>query len=362
VHKVPSDRCNCLCMAGITLTTQFQFTIFKEEPHTSAFISYYLPGYFIAISSLVAFFLPHDVPTARLSVSSGALISATMFHSNIRAKIPVVSYITEIDKFLLAIYSIIFAGFALTMLIMLLRRKLHRPLTARLVSTFFTLIIVPESILALLYFSPYTHQLEGGPISPIFLILCPFLMLVLYATIKYLSARYPSFDKGIEAFLAHLFPKSCLPAAYDKVPSLLRKPMASWAEEDIVLWSKYCLVRAPQRLRGCAELLQEAHMKGSTLAGASMAAFQGMGMRWGDADTMWNLKEKWKAGQQPFWEDVATATPLFDELAYNHPDAEQEYPEISSVHMHLHQRPGREASPRAPLVNPVLQAEMRTSE
>ena len=95
VHDVEEDHTNCRCMAGITLTTQSQYTLWKTEPVESAFISYYLPGGFIAIASLVAYILPHDNAPARLSVSSGALVSATMFHANVRTKIPVVSCVPE---------------------------------------------------------------------------------------------------------------------------------------------------------------------------------------------------------------------------------------------------------------------------
>ena len=290
-------------MAGITLTTNSHFTLWKTEPTESAFISYYLPGGFIAIASLVAYILPHDNAPARLSVSSGALVSATMFHANVRAKIPVVSYVTEIDKFLLVIYIIIFMGFMVTLNAILLRRKFHRPATAKNASTFLAYIVVPESVLLLLFFSPTGSHNNDGTVEKAFsaawLVVTPFLLLG-FNSVSYFLKGNASLKTATRYYRdAEAEVLTCIKGVHspDEAPEvLMRKPMAAWNRHELQRWLHFTLRYAPQRLIGCGELLEEARMSGASLAGASAADFRALGMRWGDAEHLHKLKEQWLMG------------------------------------------------------------------
>jgi hypothetical protein len=319
-------------MAGITLTTQSQYTLWKAEPVASAFISYYLPGGFIALASLVAYILPHDNAPARLSVSSGALVSATMFHANVRTKIPVVSYVTEIDKYLLCIYIIIFFGFLVTMNAILFRRKWHRPTTAKSITTFLSFMIVPESMLLLWYFSPTGEANTDGTIEQAFsvawLVLLPFLLLGL-SLVWYMLRDHPYVKsanrsyRDAEAEILTLVKGTCekgvvhSPAEVPEV--LMRKPMQAWNRHELERWLHFTLRYAPQRLIGCGELLEEARMSGASLAEATTADFRGLGMRWGDAEHLHKLKETWLKGSCAVMGDLQREDGSFVRLAPGEP-------------------------------------------
>ena len=113
-----------------------------------------------------------------------------MFHANVKTKTPTLSYVTDIDKFLIVIYIIILSGFLTTMMGIALRRKWHRPATARKVVKYAGALIVPESILLLAYYAP-THSTDPTqkPFSAVWLTMLPFVGIALIVAKKALCEQ-----------------------------------------------------------------------------------------------------------------------------------------------------------------------------
>ena len=87
-----------------TKFSRYVFNINIHRSTTAAILKTILPALTIVIVGLLGLFLAPDKIIPRLTLSTGALTSAVLFHINLTAALPPLGYLTLIDRFMLLNY------------------------------------------------------------------------------------------------------------------------------------------------------------------------------------------------------------------------------------------------------------------
>ena len=107
------------------------------------------PPVFIALSSLVTYFLPVQDYRARLQTCTTSLLAAVVQHSTLRSQLPPQSVLTRSDVIIIVSYIIIFTGMVSASIVAFVSN--HRDLSHLTIKTYrITRLLGPSSVLLFL--------------------------------------------------------------------------------------------------------------------------------------------------------------------------------------------------------------------
>jgi hypothetical protein len=101
--------------------SQYVFTMQVEKPLLVGVLKGLLPGVMIIIGSLLSLLL--EDPITRISINTGTLVAAVLYHLTLTAPIPPVGYLVFADGFMLVNYLCIISATGVAVLMLLLNQK-----------------------------------------------------------------------------------------------------------------------------------------------------------------------------------------------------------------------------------------------
>jgi len=90
-----------------TTFSAYQFTLHIQRPVTAALLKSFLPAITIVLAGLLALLLTPDKIIPRLTITTGSLTGAVLFHLNMTSSIPPVGYVTFADRFMIVNYVVL---------------------------------------------------------------------------------------------------------------------------------------------------------------------------------------------------------------------------------------------------------------
>jgi len=101
-----------------TVFSKFVFDVTASRPVMSSFIKSVLPISIITSISLLAFFIPPQRFTERISIGVTTLLSATAFHLSLISGLPPTGYLTLADRIMIAVYAVFLFNLATSVYLM----------------------------------------------------------------------------------------------------------------------------------------------------------------------------------------------------------------------------------------------------
>jgi len=92
-----------------TTFSAYQLTIHIGRPVTAALLKSFLPALTIVLAGLLALLLTPDKILPRITITTGSLTGAVLFHLNMTSSIPPVGYVTFADRFMIVNYVVLAA-------------------------------------------------------------------------------------------------------------------------------------------------------------------------------------------------------------------------------------------------------------
>lgn len=90
-----------------TTFSAYQFDLNIKRPVTAALLKSFLPAITIVLVGLLALFLTPDKILPRLTITTGSLTGAVLFHLNMTSSVPPVGYLTFADRFMIVNYVVL---------------------------------------------------------------------------------------------------------------------------------------------------------------------------------------------------------------------------------------------------------------
>ncbi|MDP3063215.1 MAG: hypothetical protein Q8O40_08415 [Chloroflexota bacterium] len=114
--------------------SRYVFSITIQRATLSAILKALLPALFIVSVGFLGLILGPDKLLPRLTINTGALTAAVLFHLNLTSSIPPVGYLTYADKFMIINYVALLMGLGATVWLMFvtetkkqeMARRIHR--------------------------------------------------------------------------------------------------------------------------------------------------------------------------------------------------------------------------------------------
>ncbi|KAK2566851.1 hypothetical protein P5673_009537 [Acropora cervicornis] len=114
------ERYNPFLDQGVS---RYEFLFHMRRHKRAAFFKIFLPPLFIALVVCFSFSIPPNDASMRLWIDGSLLVSAVMFHASVSEQTPDTPELTLADRFMVGVYSFIFASFIVTIVVLRLQRE-----------------------------------------------------------------------------------------------------------------------------------------------------------------------------------------------------------------------------------------------
>ncbi|XP_073255237.1 proton-gated ion channel-like [Porites lutea] len=114
------ERYNPFLDQGVS---RYEFLFHMRRHKRAAFFKIFLPPLFIALVVCFSFSIPPNDASMRLWIDGSLLVSAVMFHASVSEQTPDTPELTLADRFMVGVYSFIFASFIVTIVMLRLQRE-----------------------------------------------------------------------------------------------------------------------------------------------------------------------------------------------------------------------------------------------
>ncbi|EDO30841.1 predicted protein [Nematostella vectensis] len=113
------ERYNPFLDQGVS---RYEFLFHMRRHKRAAFFKIFLPPLFIVVVICFSFSIPPKDASMRLWIDGSLLVSAVMFHATTNEQTPDTPELTLADRFMVGVYSFIFASFMVTIIMLRLQR------------------------------------------------------------------------------------------------------------------------------------------------------------------------------------------------------------------------------------------------
>jgi hypothetical protein len=112
--------------------SRYEFFIKIQRGTLEAVLKALLPALFIVVGGFLGFLLGPDKTIQRLTINTGALTGAILFHVNVTSQVPPVGALTYADKFMIVNYVGLVGALLSTVFMMILMDRKREALAERL--------------------------------------------------------------------------------------------------------------------------------------------------------------------------------------------------------------------------------------